>query len=103
MKSAAAGSMANCSSRCSKMRRSGLFTPTSPEMTIPSNQARKSNLDELSPLGMLGDQEFDGLGPGSPRVLVRVPLRGGHLGEGMTPSGQGQRRAAGTGGVGPIR
>ena len=54
MKSAAAGSMANCSTRCSKIRRSGLFTPTSPEMTIPSNQARKSNLDELSPLGMLG-------------------------------------------------
>ena len=38
-------------------------------------------LDQLSPLGMLGDQEFDGLGPWSPRVLVCVPLRRGHLGE----------------------
>ena len=31
--------------------------------------------------GMLGDEEFDGLGPGSPRILVRVPLRRGHLGQ----------------------
>ena len=38
-------------------------------------------LDEFSPLRMLGDQEFDGLGRGSPRVLVRVPPRRGHLGE----------------------
>jgi hypothetical protein len=43
MKSAAAGSMPNRSVRRSKIRRSGFATPTSPEMTIPSNQARKAN------------------------------------------------------------
>ena len=29
--------------------------------------------------GCSDDQEFDGLAPGSARVLVRVPLRGGYL------------------------
>ena len=38
-------------------------------------------LDELAPLRMLGDQELDGLSPGSPRVLVRVPLSRGDLGK----------------------
>jgi hypothetical protein len=38
-------------------------------------------LDEFSLLRMLGDQEFNGLGPWSPRVLVCIPLRRGHLGE----------------------
>ena len=30
---------------------------------------------------MLGDQELDGLGPRSSRILVRVPLGRGHLGK----------------------
>ena len=129
MNRAFAGSIPNRSRRCSKIRGSGLFTPTSPEMTIPSNHARKSNrsratgnisadqllrrdqsdacgtqigqhldrsrnlpgqhlgpspmerLDELTPLRMLSDQNLDRLGEGPARVLVRVPLGRGHLGQ----------------------
>ena len=38
-------------------------------------------LDQISPLGMLGGQELDGLGPRSPGVLMCVPLRGRYLGK----------------------
>src|SRR4051794_35092642 len=38
-------------------------------------------LDQLASLRMLGDQNLDGLGPGSTRVLVAIPLRRRHLGK----------------------
>ena len=60
-------------------------------------------LDQFSPLRMLGDQEVDGLGPWSPRVLACVPFRRGHLGKERLHLVRVIERAAGTGSAGPNR
>ena len=39
------------------------------------------HLDQLTALRILSRQQFYGLHPWTPRVLLRIPLRGGHLGK----------------------